>query len=179
MVPKECKYCGCEEVAETFAEFVYFRCGTTYWPESGMWTGAGKCVGRCAERLRELRERVQRAVEVMEGATRFDVIPWDGGVCRDPSNGGGEVDADIVDQVLEILRGNAPEIPDSSPITTDHLAVAKERIRRAIDTLKTATRYRVIPVSRTHVEWDTADDGPLTDSNAVDEALGILEGERE
>lgn len=79
----------------------------------------------------------------------------------------------------KILNGNAPEIPDSSPITTDDLVVAEERIRRAIDTLKTATRYRVTPVSRTHVEWDTADDGPLTDSNAVDEALAILEGERD
>ena len=34
------------------------------------------------------------------------------------------------------------------------------------------------PVSRIHVEYYTSDDG-LVDSAAVDEALAILEGERE
>ena len=55
----------------------------------------------------------------------------------------------------------------------------RDRIQRAVDTLKNATRYRVTPVSRTEVEWDTSDDGPVTDSAAVDEALAILEGERD
>ena len=55
----------------------------------------------------------------------------------------------------------------------------EDRIKRAIDKLKAATRYRVTPVSRIAVEWDTSDDGPVTDSAAVDEALGILEGERD
>ena len=58
-------------------------------------------------RLRTLNERVKRAVEVLEGVARFDVIPWDGGVRRDPSDGGGEVDADVVDQVIEILKGES------------------------------------------------------------------------
>lgn len=55
----------------------------------------------------------------------------------------------------------------------------EDRIKRAVDTLKSASRYRVTPVSRIHVEWDTDDDGPVTDSVAVDEALAILEGERD
>lgn len=55
----------------------------------------------------------------------------------------------------------------------------ENRIQRSIDTLKAAARYRVTPVSRTAVEWDTSDDGPVADSAAVDEALAILEGERE
>ena len=59
-----------------------------------------------------------------------------------------------------------------------HVGDLYRRIKRAVDTLKNATRYRVTPVSRTAVEWDTSDDGPVTDSAAVDEALGILEGER-
>ena len=55
----------------------------------------------------------------------------------------------------------------------------EDRIKRAIDKLKAATRYRVTPVSRIAVEWDTSDDGPVTDSAAVDEALAILGGERD
>jgi len=100
MVPKACKYCGCEEIAETFAEFVYFRCGTTYWPESDMWTGAGKCVGRCAERLRELRERVQRAVEVLDDITSD---AWEESV--DDEEVSYVVDSQIVAHAIEILEG--------------------------------------------------------------------------
>ena len=55
----------------------------------------------------------------------------------------------------------------------------RDRIRKSIDTLKNATRYRVTPVSRTAVDWDRNSDGPVTDSAAVDEALAILEGERD
>ena len=55
----------------------------------------------------------------------------------------------------------------------------EDRIQRAIDELKAAKRYRVTPVSSGYVEWDTDEDGPVTDSAAVDEALAILEGERE
>ena len=53
------------------------------------------------------------------------------------------------------------------------------RIQQAIDTLKNATRYRVTPVSRRTIEWEETVDGIVTDSAAVDEALAILEGERE
>jgi len=53
-----------------------------------------------------------------------------------------------------------------------------KRMRRAVDKLKAAERYKVTPVSRIHVEYYTSDDG-LVDSVAVDEALAILEGERE
>ena len=59
------------------------------------------------------------------------------------------------------------------------LKVAEDRIQRAVDTLKAAKRYRVTPVSSGYVEWDTDEDGPVTDSAAVDEALAILEGERD
>ena len=60
-----------------------------------------------------------------------------------------------------------------------HVGDLYRRIKRAVDKLKKATRYRVTPVSRIHVEYDTSDDGPLTDSEAVDEAIAILEGERD
>jgi len=132
--PTECKYCGCEEIATTTDSEIVFRCWSSYLSEDDYWTVSNNCGARCAVQLVELRERIQqdiefmkareanfvtalrsrlrtlnerikRAVEVLEGATRFDVIPWDGGVSRDPSDGGGEVDADVVDQAIEILKG--------------------------------------------------------------------------
>ena len=132
--PSECKYCGCEEVATKTDCEIVFRCWSSYLSEDDYWTVSNNCGARCAVQLVELRERIQqdiefmkareanfvtalrsrlrtlnerikRAVEVVEGATRFDVIPWDGGVSRDPSDGGGEVDADVVDQAIEILKG--------------------------------------------------------------------------
>ena len=54
----------------------------------------------------------------------------------------------------------------------------EDRIKRAVDKLKASERYRVTPVSRIHVEYYTSDDG-LVDSADVDEALAILEEERD
>ena len=59
------------------------------------------------------------------------------------------------------------------------LECLEDRVQRAIDELKAAKRYRVSPMSSCYVEWDTDEDGPVTDSAAVDEALAILEGERD
>lgn len=53
-----------------------------------------------------------------------------------------------------------------------------KRIQRAVDELKAAERYRVTPGSRIHVEYYTSDNG-LVDSAEVDEAIAILEGERD
>lgn len=61
----------------------------------------------------------------------------------------------------------------------DSVGKLYRRIRRAIDTLKAATRYRVTPGPRNTLDWDRNPDGLVTDSAAVDEALAILEGERE
>ena len=134
MRPNECKYCGCDKFNADSVSMTRFCCGSSYWPQDEMWQIANGCAAKCAvqlvelrarveqdielikareanvvtalrSRLRTLNDRIQRAVEVLEAVTRFDVIPWDGGVSRDPSDGGGEVDADIVDQVIEILEG--------------------------------------------------------------------------
>ncbi len=59
------------------------------------------------------------------------------------------------------------------------LKVAESLIQRAIETLKTASRYTVAPVSRQELNWEKNPDGPVTDSKAVDEAISILEGERD
>ena len=119
MSPTECEYCRCSEVLTSSEAFVYFRCGTAYWPGTSQWTYANKCV---ETRAKTLEERIQRAVEVLEGAERFDVIPWDGGIRRDPAVDGWETDSGILDQLIEILKGNSPEFPDSSPVTADQLA---------------------------------------------------------
>lgn len=55
----------------------------------------------------------------------------------------------------------------------------EDRIQRAIDELKAAKRYRVSPGPRNTLDWDPDPDGYVTDSPAVDEALAILEGERD
>ena len=67
------------------------------------WSQSTECKLKCLE------DRIQRAVDALKAVARFDVIPWDGGVSRDPSDGGGEVDADIVDQVIAILEGERDE----------------------------------------------------------------------
>jgi hypothetical protein len=60
-----------------------------------------------------------------------------------------------------------------------HVGDLYRRIKRAVDTLKKAKRYRVTPQTRRTIEWEETVDGIVTDSAEVDEALAILEGERD
>ena len=60
-----------------------------------------------------------------------------------------------------------------------HVGDLYRRIKRAVDTLKAATRYTVENGHAKTLWWDTNPDGYVTDSKAVDEALAILEGERD
>ena len=85
MVPTECKYCGCEEVATKTDSEIVFRCWSSYVTEDDHWTVSNNCGARCAVQLVELRERIQRAVELLKGQ---DAVPAMG-----------------VDQVIEILEG--------------------------------------------------------------------------
>lgn len=60
-----------------------------------------------------------------------------------------------------------------------HVGDLYRRIKRAVDTLKAAKRYTVKAGPRNTLNWDPDPDGYVTDSPAVDEALAILEGERD
>ena len=52
-----------------------------------------------------------------------------------------------------------------------------DRIMWALEKLKAAERYRVAPVSRTHVEWWRTPDGPWAESVTLDDVARILEGD--
>ena len=181
MGPNECKYCGCREIRTETDSAIHFRCFSSYWHDGDEWNISNNCAAVCAVQFVELRERVQRAVEVLEGARRICVVISDEN--DDPLDSEHDgviyIEAAEADQAAAILRGNSPETPDSSPITADDLAVAEDRIRRSIDALKAATRYRVTPQTRRTIEWEQTVDGIVADSAAVDEALAILEGERD
>ena len=53
----------------------------------------------------------------------------------------------------------------------------RNRIQRALERLKSAERYRVAPVSRTHVEWWRTPDGPWAESVTLDDMARILGGD--
>ena len=55
----------------------------------------------------------------------------------------------------------------------------EDRIQRAVDTLKKAKRYTVTPQTRRTIKWEETVDGIVTESAAADEAIAILEGERD
>lgn len=77
MQPTECKYCGCEEIATKTDSEIVFRCWSSYLSADALWTVSNNCGARCAVQLVELKGRVQRAVEVLEGARRYDFIDLD------------------------------------------------------------------------------------------------------
>ena len=136
MGPNECKHCGCEEVATKTDSEIVFRCWSSYVIEDDYWTVSNNCGARCAVQLVELRERVQRAVEVLEGARRICVVISDENDDPIESEHDGViyVESTEADRAAAILRGNSPESPDSSPITTDDLAASDyyEAVRQQV-----------------------------------------------
>lgn len=87
-------------------------------------------------RLRTLNERIQRAVEALEGARRICIglCNEDGEDVESEHDGVIYVESTEADRAAAILRGNSPESPDSSPVTTDDLAVADyfEAVRQRV-----------------------------------------------
>ena len=113
--PNECKYCGCKEIRTETDSAIHFRCFSSYWHDGDEWNISNNCAAVCAVQLVELRERVQRAVAVLDDITSD---AWEEGVM----------------EATRILRGSVPEIPDSSPITTDDLAASDyyEAVRQRV-----------------------------------------------
>ena len=106
MGPDACEYCGCNEVLSSSEAFVYFRCGTAYWPGTSQWTYANKCVEK---RGQTLEERIQRALKRLETATRFHLVRDDHGAYLRGGIGGGWLDVIEVEQAIEILKGQGDE----------------------------------------------------------------------
>ena len=165
MGPNECKYCGCREIRTETDSAIHFRCFSSYWHDGDEWNISNNCAAVCAVQFVELRERVQRAVEVLEGARRICVVISDEN--DDPLDSEHDgviyIEAAEADQAAAILRGNSPETPDSSPITADDLAVADyyEAVRQRVPWMVSVEHieglvegYRRCGVS----VWQTADE---------------------
>ena len=102
--PTECKYCGCDKFSADSVTMTRFRCGSSYWHNEEMWQIANGCAAKCAVQLVELRERVQRAVEVLETAARFDFIA--SYMCYMAKRSDGEfMEYEQAEQAIEILKG--------------------------------------------------------------------------
>ena len=135
MQPTECKHCGCEEVATKTDFEIVFRCWSSYVVEDDHWAVSNNCGSRCAVQLVELRERIQRAVEVLEGGDRIMMMLDD-----DDEDVSFVVPATDVDRAVGILGGeedddiNSSKSSNSSPVTADRLAVADyfEAVRQQV-----------------------------------------------
>ena len=84
MRPNECIWCGLELLDDTTHDTI-FACGTVQHPRSDCWSQSTGC-----EEIMRSRERIKRAVEVLEGAERCN---------------GGWLDVIEVDQAIAILKG--------------------------------------------------------------------------
>ena len=118
MGPNECKYCGLHATWH-IDDDTFFACGTIYAGIGAYWNQSTGC-----EEILRSRERIQRAIEVLEKARRICVVISDGNDDPIESEHDGViyVESTEVDRAAAILRGNSPESPDSSPVTADQLA---------------------------------------------------------
>lgn len=106
MEPKLCKYCGCDKFNADSVSMTRFRCGSSYWPQDEMWQVANGCAAKCAVQLVELRERIQRAVEVLEGANQIMMV------LEDDEEVSFVVESQTVSHAIEILEGEEDDEAD-------------------------------------------------------------------
>lgn len=123
MGPTECKYCGCDKFNADSVTMTRFRCGSSYWPQAKMWQLSNECAHKCAVQSAELREQVQRAVAVLEGATRYDIRTGYKAYMKERIDGE-FIEHEEAEQAIKILRGNSSKSSNSSPVTTDDLAAS-------------------------------------------------------
>lgn len=104
--PSECKYCGCEEIRSETNSAIHFKCFSSYWHDGDEWNIATNCAAKCAVQLVELRERIQRALERLETATRFELVRDEyGAYMKGRGSWGNWLDVIEVEQAIEILKG--------------------------------------------------------------------------
>ena len=118
--PTKCKWCGCGDILFPATDYLQFLCQSSVF--NGFWVRGEECAVRVHGQAVEMQDRIKRAIELLEGTERYDVEACEDSVSFDYHDHGQQADAEVLDQALEILRGNSSESPDSSPVTADQLA---------------------------------------------------------
>ena len=96
--PTECKHCGLHATWHIDDDTVC-ACGTIYAGRGDCWNQSTGCV-----EIVQFRERIKRAVEVLEGARRYDFV--DGYLpCMSRRSDGEFLEHEQAEQVIEILKG--------------------------------------------------------------------------
>ena len=100
MRPTECKFCGLHGVWHIDDDTV-FACGTIWAGRVDVWNQSTGCVEIMAN-----RDRIRRALNVLKAVDRYDTDNVDPDTwCGDEFDQA--VDADVVDQVIQILEGES------------------------------------------------------------------------
>ena len=107
MGPTECKWCGAgaEKVISPRPNEIYFSCFTYYDILVDDWSQDEVCVDRIVAQAKTLREQIRQALAVLKSAKRYDVEPYEDSVSHNYHDVGQHVNADCVDQVIQILEG--------------------------------------------------------------------------
>lgn len=96
--PTECRWCGAKGGTVLLGCKIDFSCGSIFWIDDCTWT----CDDDCADGL---RDRIQRAVEVLKKAKRYTVTPVSrNALTWDPDPDGYVTDSPAVDQAIAILE---------------------------------------------------------------------------
>lgn len=108
MIPTECKFCGCGDIERQSpimqSLITTFACGTMSDTEAGetRWLRDQRCAGPVGR----LYKRIRQALNVLRVVDRYDTDNVDPDTwCGDEVSQA--VDADIVDQVIQILEGGS------------------------------------------------------------------------
>lgn len=102
--PTECQHCGLHATWHIDDDTV-FACGTIYAGRGSYWNQSTGCV-----EIMRSRERIQRALQRLETATRFELVKDDyGAYMKGRDSWGNWLDVIEVEQAIEILKGETDE----------------------------------------------------------------------
>lgn len=115
MRPTECKWCGCRDIEREApvmqSLIVSFACGTMSDTDAGgtRWLRDQRCAGPVGR----LYKRIQRALQRLETATRFELVKDDyGAYMKGRDSWGNWLDVIQIEQAIEILKGETDEQAD-------------------------------------------------------------------
>ena len=107
----ECKWCGCSDIERETpvmqSVIVTFACGTMSDTDASGTTWRREV--RCAGAIGDLYRRIRRATKTLKAAERYDTDEVDPDTWLGYRGVAQAVDADIVDQVIQILEGKSDE----------------------------------------------------------------------
>lgn len=109
--PNKCKWCGAGVGPEPLSLlFIRYECRSSFWIQPNEWQMSQGCAFVAANQVDQYRDRIQRALDELRAATRFELVRDEHGAYMKGRNSWGNwLDVIEIEKVVKILEGENDE----------------------------------------------------------------------